>query len=355
MFSSIAEGYIQKLCGKYLKNFNSDNISIGVTGIITITDVQVKTEELINFQLPYKPASIFIGTLYADLPFVSGGNFDVRLSDVLIVVEKSDENLAELHSHELQSALQVWIGAFYLNLSNLSELKTSQSVSSSEIEYVQKLIDRLCVTIESVHFRMEEMFTAHVPCPIGEDSLCLGVMVGKIELRPPTSQELAKEPSVWNREGDTYTTRVINKLLKCTNVTIYCAREECLGSVTGAELNTAFVRKHAWHRVKGRVLGPMNLEANFSGAYQRTNLVFGPVTLSVNLEGVDFHFTDEQVTYLAGVVISFETYAHRYVSTFDFVLIGRYDGVKCQFCMHFMKAWNSIDECSFECPFPILL
>ena len=119
MFSSIAEGFIQKLCGKYLKNFSSDNVSIGVTGIITIKDIQVKTDELVDFQLPYKPASIFIGTLYADLPFVSGGNFDVKMSDVLIVVEKRGENLAELHPYEVQRALQMWIGAFYLNLANL--------------------------------------------------------------------------------------------------------------------------------------------------------------------------------------------------------------------------------------------
>jgi hypothetical protein len=65
MFSSIAEDFIQKLCGKYLKNFSAENISIGVTGTIIIKDVQVRTDELVNFQLPYKPVRIFIGTLYA--------------------------------------------------------------------------------------------------------------------------------------------------------------------------------------------------------------------------------------------------------------------------------------------------
>ena len=319
MFSSIAEGFIQKLCGKYLKNFSSDNVSIGVTGIITIKDIQVKTDELVDFQLPYKPASIFIGTLYADLPFVSGGNFDVKMSDVLIVVEKRGENLAELHPYEVQRALQMWIGAFYLNLANLSEMKATQSISSTEIEYIQKLIDRLCVTVDNVHFRMEEMFTAHIPCPIGEDSLCLGTMVSKIELRPPTSTELTEKKDgklLWNADGDTRTTRVINKLLKCSNISVYCSREECVAAVSGPQLNTAFVREKAWVRDKGQIVGPVNLTARFSGAYQRTNLVFGPVSLNITLEGLDFHATDEQISFLAGVIVSFETHAHRYSSFF---------------------------------------
>lgn len=318
MFSSIAEGFIQKLCGKYLKNFSSDNVSIGVTGIITIKDIQVKTDELVDFQLPYKPASIFIGTLYADLPFVSGGNFDVKMSDVLIVVEKRGENLAELHPYEVQRALQMWIGAFYLNLANLSEMKATQSISSTEIEYIQKLIDRLCVTVDNVHFRMEEMFTAHIPCPIGEDSLCLGTMVSKIELRPPTSTELTEKKDgkpLWNADGDTRTTRVINKLLKCSNISVYCSREECVAAVSGPQLNTAFVREKAWVRDKGQIVGPVNLTARFSGAYQRTNLVFGPVSLNISLDGLDFHATDEQISFLAGVIVSFETHAHRYPSS----------------------------------------
>jgi hypothetical protein len=167
MFSSIAEGYIQKLCGKYLKNFSSENISIGVTGTVTITDIQIRTDELLNFQLPYKPVRIYIGTLYADLPFVSSGNFDIRVSDVLVVVEKCDQDLCDIHPYILQRALQMWIGAFYFSMAHNHDQKIG-GIASSEIEYFQRLIDRLCVTIESFHFRVEEIFTAHIPCPIGE-------------------------------------------------------------------------------------------------------------------------------------------------------------------------------------------
>ena len=317
MFSSIAEGYIQKICGRYLKNFSSENISIGVTGTVTITDIQVRTEELSNFQLPYRPASISIGSLYADLPFVSGGNFDIRVSDVLVVVEKNDQDLCDLHPHFLQRALQLWIGAFYFNIANSKEHKattTAQSISSSEIEYIQKLIDRLCITIDSFHFRLEEVFTAHIPSPIGEESMCLGAMVTKLIVRPPLQHELNEiidGRAVWNTNGDTRATRIINKLLKCTGISLYCTREECLGGVSDVRLNSTFIKQQYWQRDKGKIVGPIELTVRFSGAYQRTNLVFGPLTLSVTLVGSDFSVSDEQISFISTVVVALDTHIHK--------------------------------------------
>ena len=130
MFAAVAESFINKYFGRYLKKFDASNIHIGVTGVITISNVQLRTDELVNFQLPYKPVSIFIGTLYADLPFVSGGNFDVRVSDVLVVVEKNHTDLANLHPFVLHKAVQLWIGALYFAIGNADQVRTSGRHSS---------------------------------------------------------------------------------------------------------------------------------------------------------------------------------------------------------------------------------
>jgi hypothetical protein len=310
MFSSLAEGFIQKFCGRYLKNFNSDNISIGITGTITIKNVQIKTEELVNFHLPYRPALIFIGNVYLDLPFVSGGNFDVRVSDVLIVGEKIGDNVVDFILHR---SLQMWIAAFYFGIAN-SNVKIKQSVSSSEIEYIQKLIDRLCVTVENLHFRVEEVFTDHIPCPIDEEIICLGVIVKKVELRPPSSQELSEDSSaecVWNTVGDTRTTRIINKLYKCSGISVYCNREEGIGSTVDSQLSGEFVRKQSWHREKGRMLAETCFTAKMCGAYQRTNLVFGPVTLSIKIDKLDIKVTDEQLLFLSSILLAFDTHVSK--------------------------------------------
>ena len=314
MFSSIAEGFIQRFFGRYLKKFDHNNISIGVTGIITITNVQLRVDELVNFQLPYKPVSIFIGTLYADLPFVSGGNFDVRISDVLVVVENNNTDLSNLHPFVLAKALQLWIGALYFAIGN-SDQRAGQSVSSTEIEYIQRLVDRLCLTIENCHFRMEEVYTAHIPCPLGYESICLGLVISKIEIRPPTSQELSddrqKDQHVWNTEGDTRNSKVLNKLIKFSKISAYCVREECLGAVPDDQLTLEFVRRHCWHREKGRLVGPLDMTATVSVVYQRANLVFGPINVNVTIDDVDIRITDEQLAYLVSVFVAFETHIHR--------------------------------------------
>jgi hypothetical protein len=322
MFSSIAESFIQKFCGRYLKNFSSDNISIGVTGTITISNVQLRTEELGNFQLPYRPTKVFIGTLYADLPVVSGGNFDIRISDVLAVVEKNGDSLESLHPFLIQKAVQMWVGAFYFTLAN-AEFRTSTGVSSGEIEYAQKLLDRLCVTVENVHLRLEEIFTAHIACPIGKETICLGAVLSKAELRPPTSQEIYQDQQaqeaggkecVWNTNSSR-STLVMNKYFRCDGLSVYCVRDEPLSVVPDEELTAEFCRKHCYHRKVGNVLGPVALTAKFSGAYQRTNLVFGPVALSVDIDGLNFRVNDEQMAYISHILISFETHIHRYAST----------------------------------------
>ena len=307
MFASIAESFIQRFFGRYLKKFDSSNISIGVTGIITISNVQLRTDELVNFQLPYKPVSIFVGKIYADLPFVSGGNFDVRISDVLVVVEKNNTDLSNLHPFVLAKALQLWIGALYFAVGN-SDMRVGQSISSVDVEYIQRLVDRLCLTIENCHYRMEEVYTAHVPCPIGNESMCLGAIISRIEIRPPTSQELQDDRNkhtatatgkpMFNTDGDTRSTRVMNKWIKFSKISAYCVREDCLGTVPDDQLTLEFVRKHCWHRDKGRLVGPVEITAAVSVVYQRANLVFGPINVNVMIDDIDVRITDEQLAYL---------------------------------------------------------
>ena len=94
MLNSVAEGLIKKLCGKYLQDFTSENISISLTGTITLSNIQLRVEEFTLHQLPFSPKLLFIGSLYLDIPFITqfvgAGNFDIRLDDVLLVFSKND-------------------------------------------------------------------------------------------------------------------------------------------------------------------------------------------------------------------------------------------------------------------------
>ena len=246
MFSSIVESFLQRLFGRYLKNFGPQNVSVSVTGTITLTNVQIKTEELINFQLPFKPVRAFIGSLHLDLPLVMSTSFDVRLSDVLIVVERNSENV-NMDAQTAHKALQMWIGAFYFSLLHSESIK--QNITSNELEYSQRLLDRLAVTVQGVHLRVEDVFTAHTPCPVGRELMALGLIIGSLTFRPPTAAEIA-DSAVWSYPASP-ASLVVNKLLELENLSLYCYREEALGNVTDEELTLELVRSHCYMRKAG--------------------------------------------------------------------------------------------------------
>ena len=219
MLSSLAEGWIQRVCGRYLKNFSSDNVNVSIGGTISLTNVQLKVEELVTFQLPFKPALGYIGSLIADLPIVLGGNFNIRISDVLIVLERNSDDVMQ-DPNIVHKALQMWIGAFYFSFAQLESVK--DGISTSDIEYGLKLFDRLVVTIDNVHIRVEDVYTAHIPPPIGRELICLGLVIGNIEFRSPSSQEMIIDNGiVWQTSSNSKLVQ-INKLYQAKNIQLYC-------------------------------------------------------------------------------------------------------------------------------------
>lgn len=305
MFSSIVEGFLQRFCGRYLKNFGPQNVSVSVTGTITLTNVQIKTEELINFQLPYKPVRAFIGSLHLDLPLVMSTSFDLRLADVLIVVERNAENVA-MDSATAHKAIQMWIGAFYFTLLHTESLK--QNITSNELEYSQRLLDRLSISIQNVHLRVEDMFTAHVPCPIGRELMALGIIIGNLTFRPPTSAEI-DDSNVWVYPSSP-ASLVINKSLELTELSVYCYREEPLGNISDEELNLELVRAHCYLRKAGTILGPTSLTARASATFNKASQIFGPVVLQAAVQGLDVRVSDEQIVFLCEFVTLFDRNVH---------------------------------------------
>ena len=308
MLSSLAEGLIQRLCGRYLKNFSSDNVSVSVGGTISLKNVQLKVEELVTFQLPFKPALGFIGSLHADLPIVIGGNFNIRISDVLIVLERNSEDVMK-DPAIVHKALQMWIGAFYFSFAQLESVK--DGISSSDIEYGLRLFDRLVVSISNVHFRVEDVYTAHIPPPIGRELLCLGLIIGQLEFRSPNTQEMANDDgNVWQPASSSKVVQ-INKLYQAQNIQLYCARENGLASTADHELCIEFVRKVSYMRKVGNIIGPSEAIMKGSLAYHRTNQVFGPINIIINGKNFDVHINDEQTAYISDFSQAFDHHLHK--------------------------------------------
>jgi hypothetical protein len=334
MLSSLAESVIQRLCGRYLKNFSNNNVNVSLSGVITLTNIELNVSELATFQLPYKPTRVFIGSAYLDLPLVLGGHFDVRVSDLLVVLEKN-EDLATVDPALLNRALQAWIGIAFLALSgqsggfpSASEEKTT--VSSAEVEYTQKLFERLLLTLDNVHIRIEESYSSHLSVASGVKGgtklpMCLGLQIGKLEVRnPQTTAEQGAFASMASH-SNARNGVVLDKVFKLNNLNVYCTREQPIGRVDDASFNIDLVKKSFFVRSNqsqhSTIVAPLHFECLLSVKYQRSNLMFGPVCVQINFGEANVTISDEQIAYLLHVADSLEHFHYRWATMNDVSLL----------------------------------
>jgi hypothetical protein len=252
MISSLVEGWIKKFCGKFIRDFDSSNVEVTLTGTIELHKIELRVEEFSSYSLPYHPAFVYIDKLSLDLPVLLSTQFSLTAKDTLIIVQKGDD-VSELDTFTAQKTLQIILGVWYLNLTNTMKAMESSSasgggVSAVELEYGFKLSDRLSLTFENIHFRLEEdYYKCHFPfkkdprsSSIEEDGqgivfekpTVLGLITSRAYLNPPTSKDISDdsalgEQSVWSNGGHASRDRSIsvNKILRMEGLSVYCGKE----------------------------------------------------------------------------------------------------------------------------------
>eukprot|EP01035_Chromulina_nebulosa_P020839 gene20839-27007_t len=224
----------------------------------------------------------FIGTLKADLPLVPGSKFDVYGSDILIVSMRNDQSFDD--EAIVHRAVQMWIGLLYTGLQDV--VIANSKVSSSEFELSLTLYEKLILTLERVHVRLEDEYNSHVPCPVGSEIISLGAIVDKIELRSPTTPEISSNPEVYTRPSNIpmKSTITISKTSQVTNCSIYGSRhEDPLSNITDKDFTI--------------------------------ELTFGPVRISTkqldNQMSIDVTLNDELLAYATNVIDTLYGYARR--------------------------------------------
>jgi hypothetical protein len=191
MIASYIEARIRKFCGRYIKNFNSDNLSLSVGGLLNLSNLELDVNELNRFPLLFKPIFAFIGSVEIDFPIVLGGKLDISISNILLVLKR--EELQDFDPSTVHNALQVWISSLYLYLAQ-SESNTKSNLSASKVDYTQKWLEITSISISNVHVQIEENFTSHILSQGENERMCLGLTLSKIEFRSPNSKELETDP-----------------------------------------------------------------------------------------------------------------------------------------------------------------
>jgi len=82
MLSYLLEKFVRRLCGRWLRGFSADNLSVSLGGTVQFDDLWLNTSELQKMLLPYEPVVAHAGRLKLELPLALGGAVRLTVEDV---------------------------------------------------------------------------------------------------------------------------------------------------------------------------------------------------------------------------------------------------------------------------------
>jgi hypothetical protein len=191
MLTSFIEARIREICGRYIKDFRSDSLTLTVGGLLTLSDIEINADELDRLPILYKPSFAYVGSVEVQIPLVIGSKIEARVSDVILMVSKGDEEAAT--PSEVHQALQTLISMMYIYFFN-TEGASQSNIPSSKVKDLQVWLDVLSVSISNVHVRVEDNCKTHIPCNAEKDSMCTGLLLSRLEVLSPTAAESSVDP-----------------------------------------------------------------------------------------------------------------------------------------------------------------
>ena len=305
MFASAIEAAVLRVCGRYVKNFSKENIDVGVSGTINLKNIHIKTEELRDALTPYRPVKAFIGSIFADIPIVLGGNFDVQISDVFIVLSGYPIHEKESDPSKIQKYLQMWIGMLYFSIAAASGSNLSSPRQLNNTEAMQRALDRFVLSVDRVFIRFEDSLSTHVRQAREHKPMCGTLYLLRVELRAPTSQELIDDEIL---SPNSSKLKPSKKVIKAVNLAVTISEEESLSKLADSQLCDQFVQQLFSTCPTYCALGPVTFSVNILVAFNRVTQVFGPVHIVASFDRLDVRLSDEQIVYL---VSFFQSYVHQ--------------------------------------------
>jgi len=159
----VIEQYATRFCGRWIRNFSKDNLDVSVvSGSITMSNVEVKTEEFQEMMSPFTPKFIYMGKLFVDIPLLPSRPLVVEISDLYFLLAAQD--LDQVAPEAMTKALQVQVYVQFLQKKIQEALREEAEKSAHPGEWSKKqdskfrlphLVQQMRLNIKHVHMRIE--------------------------------------------------------------------------------------------------------------------------------------------------------------------------------------------------------
>jgi len=214
MFEGIVSDLLVKYLGQYLKDFNKENLRIGIwNGDVVLENLEIKEDALNQLNVPFGIKKGFLGKLRLKVPWKN-----LKSQPVIVVVEnvylvaQPDYGFSEYDEkkeREKELSMKKDRLAQAETMKSFNETDEEDEKSNSFVQrLVTKIVDNLQVEVNKVHVRFED-FTTNKEFPFA-----FGVCLDGVKLK--STNESWKEMFVENRVD-----KLIYKLAQMSDLSIY--------------------------------------------------------------------------------------------------------------------------------------
>ncbi len=228
-------------------------------------------------------------------------------------------------------------------------------LSAHEMLSIQRILEKISMTIYRIHIRVDEEFTHSHVKNIEFDTIASGILVDKFVVRSATPSEITQSPdSFVSVDGNVEGLLVLNKLCYLQDLSVYCRREVPLldslsnewterdrerkreGTIVSPgdrekdeqdrlQFTLQYIQR-VYYSIRQRerdcpslssygesgiLLQPTNITVYLGLGFQRISRIFGPICVNCKIDHLHIHVTDEQTLYIYQVIDAVREFANR--------------------------------------------
>ncbi|KAJ8605846.1 hypothetical protein CTAYLR_000521 [Chrysophaeum taylorii] len=211
VLSYLLEKFVRRLCGRWLRDFSADKVSISLGGTIELSDLRLDTNELSRMLLPLDPISGHCGSLVITLPLT--GELVVRIEDIHVVL-RTQEYACDVET--ARRAVEIAINLYWTNY-----LRSPQTMDNPPKEILEGPSSGLADTILALAKSSRlEVRKVHVRVESRSNERFVGDGVGSDVV---TDLRIAEITVGGDESPPKKTAAVVKKILDVSGVEVECA------------------------------------------------------------------------------------------------------------------------------------
>ncbi|KAH8066537.1 vacuolar sorting-associated protein 13 [Aureococcus anophagefferens] len=286
MLSYLLEKFVRRLCGRWLRNFSAENLSVSLGGTVSFDDLWLNTSELNKMMLPFEPVAAHAAKLRLELPLNLSGAVTLTVDDVDIYLRSADY---DVDGEAARRAVEIAVNLYWANYlrppQEAAKKKGDAAKAEPEGEHqsatalsdtISSIVKSSVLVIRRVHVRVES------PRPgteLGDGQGRKKVIQCRFNVSDGTGEKLLSGCVIHKLTVDgaspaAAAENVVAKKIRFTGVACYCGAGD---GASGCDEADAAQRKQRDARVVAALRGAWPRAALTDGAGDATfgDMIYG--------------------------------------------------------------------------------